>query len=214
MLSRAQLLAAAGLLAAALHLAFLDAGLAWRLSTKAVPLLCLMLWVRARPPSTYSGAIGLGLGASLVGDELLEIEDLFLAGLAAFLCAQLCYAYAFWSECRRPAWLRGLPFLLVLGSVYAKLWPGLGSLAVPVGVYASAFGLGLWRASACVGATARGRGPEWLALTGVLLFATSDCLIGWTRFQAPVPGATHAIMVLYWAGQTLIALSVEPRLRR
>lgn len=202
------MLTAAALTAAALHLAFLDAGLAFRLATKAVPVLCLMLWVRSLPSSLYSRAIHMGLVFSLIGDELLELDFAFVAGLSAFLCAHLCYAGAFWSRSGRPALLRALPFVAAFGAVYVALWPGLGRLAVPVAVYVLALTLALWRASAAIGASTAGRAAEWLALTGIALFAASDGLIGWTRFQATFAGAGHAIMVLYWAGQTLIALSI------
>jgi uncharacterized membrane protein YhhN len=203
-----------GVLAAALHLALLALGAAdLRLVTKPVPVLCLMGWVLAQGRTRYGTRIALGLAASSVGDVLLEFEHLFLAGLGAFLCGHVAYTLAFLGETRRLALPRALPWLVVFAVVYGILWPGLGTLRGPVAVYAAVFAIELWRAWACVGVTARGRTAERLALGGALIFAVSDVLIGLTRFSAPLPGAAYAILVLYWLGQLLIALSVRPERR-
>ena len=39
--------------------------------------------------------------------------------------------------------------------------------------------------------------------------AVRDTLIGLDRFRAPIAGAPYAIILLYWAGQLGLALSVR-----
>jgi uncharacterized membrane protein YhhN len=197
------------LLSAVAHLLAAQGG-ALALATKPLPVLCLMLLALRHGRGAYPRALAAGFVASAAGDLLLELPGLFLQGLLAFLLAHLCYATAFTLESRRLALARALPFAALVGAILAGLWAGLGSLRLPVTVYACGFLLTLWRAAACLGATARGPRAERLALAGALLFAASDSLIGLTRFRGPLPGAGLAILLLYWTGQALIAASVVP----
>jgi YhhN family len=64
--------------------------------------LCLAQWARSAPPSALRRLVASGLFLSALGDLLLEI-GLFLAGLVAFLLADVAYALAFLSVTRRPA---------------------------------------------------------------------------------------------------------------
>jgi uncharacterized membrane protein YhhN len=140
----------------------------------------------------------------VAGDVLLEFPGLFVAGLGAFLGAHLFYAAAFLTVTRRPALLMALPFLVWLGIVYGTIRPGLGGMTAPVTVYVTAIGAMMWRAAAM-------RGPGALApALGAVLFGLSDTLIGLDRFHAPIPGVRYPIILLYWAGQCGIALSVPP----
>jgi uncharacterized membrane protein YhhN len=195
------------LLSALLRLLAGEAG-ALALVAKPLPVLCLLLLALRHGRGAYPRALAAGFLASATGDLLLDLPGLFLQGLLAFLVAHLCYATAFTLESRRLALARALPFAALVGTILAGLWPGLGSLRLPVAVYACGFLLTLWRAAACLGATVRGRRAELLALLGALAFAASDSLIGLTRFRGPLPGAGTAILSLYWTGQALIAASV------
>ena len=197
------------LLSAVVHLLAGEAS-TLALVAKPLPVLCLLLLALRHGRGAYPRALAAGFLASAVGDLLLELPGLFLQGLLAFLAAHLCYAAAFTLESRRLALARALPFAAVVGSILAGLWAGLGAWRLPVTVYACGFLLTLWRAAACLGATARGRRAELLALAGALVFAASDSLIGLTRFRGPVAGAGLAILLLYWTGQALIAASVAP----
>ena len=81
-------------------------------------------------------AVVFGLLASLIGDVLLMLpQDLFVAGLIAFLVAHIAYLVAFTDGVRfaaRPATLA--LFLVVAGAILWLLWPGLPTaLRVPVG---------------------------------------------------------------------------------
>jgi len=43
---------------------------------------------------------------------------------------------------------------------------------------------------------------------GSSFFALSDSILGINKFRFPVPGSDYSIMVTYYLGQVLIALSV------
>jgi alkenylglycerophosphocholine hydrolase len=203
--AKARGLAFVAFLAAALYLVGL-----WRdwpvlrLATKPLPVLCLLAWVLTRAEGPYARLVAAGLGLSMAGDVLLEFPRLFVAGLAAFLCAHISYTAAFLTDTRRLALLRALPFLAWLGFVYARLRPGLGEMTTPVTLYITAIGVMLWRAAALEGR----EGSPRPAVIGALLFGLSDTLIGLDRFAAPIAGVRYPIILLYWAGQLGIASSV------
>jgi uncharacterized membrane protein YhhN len=201
-----------GVMAALFHLAGLWGELPLlRLVTKPLPVLCLALWVLHRERDRYASLVTSGLALSLVGDVLLEVAGHFLAGLVAFLMAHLCYVGAFCSDQRRPALLPALPFAAWGLLVYAELMPHLGQLRVPVAIYVIAIFAMMWRSAARVGSARVAGLSAWLGLAGAVLFGVSDTLIAFDRFQAPIPGARYAIILLYWAGQAGIASSVASR---
>lgn len=176
-----------------------------RLFAKPVPVLCLFLRVLSGPRDRYARLIAAGLALSMAGDVLLELPGLFVAGLAAFLCAHVSYIAAFLTDTRRLALFRALPFVAWLGFVYARLRPGLGHMTGPVTLYVMTIGVMLWRAAARVGVTGGPQRHEWHALLGAVLFGMSDTLIGLDRFHAPIPAVRYPIILLYWAGQLGIA---------
>jgi uncharacterized membrane protein YhhN len=170
-------------------------------TTKPVPVAVLALLVTRRGGTPAARRISAGLGLSAVADLLMEAS--FLAGLVAFLGAHLLYVAAFVADTRALRLARALPFAGWGVAAYAFLRPGLGPLAVPVALYVTVICLMMWRAAARVGDVP---GASWGAL-GAVLFGASDTLIAFNRFHAPIAGASHAIMVLYWLGQAGIAAS-------
>ena len=185
-----------------------------RLAAKPVPVLCLLAFVASHAAKgPYARLIAAGLALSALGDMLLEFPGLFVAGLGAFLCAHVSYTAAFLTDSNRIRPLRALPILAWLGLVYARLAPGLGDMVLPVTLYVLAIGVMMWRAAARVGHEGPPRPAELSALAGAVLFGLSDTLIGLDRFHAPIAGVRYPIGLLYWAGQTGIALSVAPRPR-
>ena len=135
-------------------------------------------------------------------------EGWFLAGLGAFLVAQLTYAVAFWpsradSVLARP--LLTLPYLAVLVGLLAALWGDLGDLRVPVTVYAVVI------VSMAVLATGVGR----LVGIGAGLFVASDALIALDTVAGLVRLPAHGfwVMVTYLAAQLLIAAGVASAVR-
>jgi alkenylglycerophosphocholine hydrolase len=181
----------------------------FRLGTKAVPILCLLLWLWP-PRESYSRWIFAGLILSLMGDMLLEVgPDQFLPGLFAFLLAHVAYAAAYLTATRSLRIARGLPFVILGVGAGVLLWPGLGGLTLPVTAYVVVICTMTWRSAAMLGASGLERREQWAALAGALLFAASDLLLSIKLFVRPVPGASYAIMLLYWAGQLCIALSAR-----
>ncbi|MCB9705300.1 MAG: lysoplasmalogenase [Myxococcales bacterium] len=182
------------------------------LAAKPVPILAMLVLVRARSPDGYSRRIALGLAASLLGDVLLELgPETFLPGVAAFLCAHLIYIAAFLRRSPAPRLLLALPFALWAGLAFIELEPGLGAMRIPVGVYTAAIAVMGWRASALV---ERDGGLEpWLTAGGALAFMASDTILAFNKFHAPVAGAGYSIILLYWIGQLGIAASAWNDLR-
>lgn len=178
-----------------------------RLATKAIPVLCLAVWVGTRRPDPGGRLVTAGLVLSAAGDLLLE-RELFRPGLFAFLAAHLAYVAGFLAETRRPALGRAVPVVLWCGLVLALLWPGLGALSGPVTLYVAVIGTMIWRAAARVGHAGPPTSAEWVGVSGAALFALSDTLIAADRFLLPIPGVRWPIMLLYWAGQWAIAVSV------
>ena len=179
------------------------------LLTKPVPVLALLGWLHSGPVSPYRHWISIGLGFSLLGDILLAWpQDLFVFGLGAFLFAHLAYLKAYLVDCRRPAVPALILALLAGGSLLSVMASqGLGDLLVPVGVYALAISVMLWRALARLGSGVP-KHSAWLAAAGALAFVVSDSLIGIDRFVQPFSAAPYLIILSYWLGQWGIAASV------
>ena len=190
-------------LAAAVHL-WADATGAASLALAAKPLpalaLSALVWTGRR--GALAALVGAGLLISAAAD--VAIERWFLAGIALFLVAHVLYVAAFVADERASRVGRAIPFALYAASMYAFLRPRLGAFALPVAAYVVAIAAMMWRAAARVRpGEAAGR---W-ALAGALSFGLSDSLLALHRFHAPLPGASVAIMLTYWAGQLGIALS-------
>lgn len=162
----------------------------------------------ARPD--YQWAIAAGLVLSTAGDVFLMLpRDRFVAGLASFLLAHLCYLRAFSIEVPFGAGLLlWLPFFAAGGMVVALVWPGLkpalrGPVVVYVIVIAAMAGqaTGRWYASGSAVALA--------AAVGAGLFVVSDAVLAIDRFRWPFRAARAVTLSTYWAAQLLIAISVS-----
>ncbi|HEX5723998.1 MAG TPA: lysoplasmalogenase [Longimicrobiaceae bacterium] len=157
----------------------------------------------------YRWAVVLGLALSLAGDVFLLLpRDRFVAGLASFFAAHLCYVAAFGSQLAGvpPAWTV-LPFALYAALLLRILWPHLPpGLRVPVTAYAAVLSAMAW---AALGQWLRhGDARSALAFAGAALFVASDSLLAADRFARPFPAARALVLGTYWAAQLLIAASV------
>jgi alkenylglycerophosphocholine/alkenylglycerophosphoethanolamine hydrolase len=209
--SRTWILAGAGILGGGAYFVGLELELSvLRLGAKAVPILCLLLWLwPAR--ERYSRLISVGLVLSLIGDVLLDMSpDLFLPGLGSFLLAHVAYVAAYVTVTRLLSLKRGVPFMLLGMGMGMFLWPRLGGLALPVMAYVAVICAMMWRSAALVNGDGLERREQWAALAGALMFGASDALLAVKLFVQPVPGSSYAIMLLYWAGQLGIAFSARP----
>ncbi|AKJ06224.1 putative membrane protein YhhN [Archangium gephyra] len=204
-------LAVLGGMGVAAFLAGIHLDLSWlRLSSKAVPVLCLAVWLWP-PRERYAWWIAAGLVLSLVGDMVLEAdEQLFLPALGAFLLAHVAYAAAYLTLSRTPRWSLGALFLLAGAGIWLFLRPHLGTLAPPVGVYVAVICTMMWRAAALMGAEGLARREQWAALAGALCFGLSDALLAFRLFVSPIEGMNYVSILLYWVGQLGIAFSAVP----
>jgi uncharacterized membrane protein YhhN len=196
------ILLAVSLCAVVLFVALIGRGMPWlSLAAKLVPVAALMIWL-APPRTLYGWLVFGGLALSLVGDFLLALPygtAWFLPALIAFLCAHLCYIAAFAGRKTELRLARLLPFAAWVGGLYVWLFPGLGAMAVPVGIYCLVITAMMWRASLL----------PMAAAVGAVLFGLSDSTIAIMHFHGPVPGGGTFLILAYWAGQAGIAISAR-----
>lgn len=158
-------------------------------------------------------ALGLLAGALLlssVGDYFLALRENpgnFVRGLGAFLGAHLCYLLVMlpFTTIPHASKIAGMLALLALaGAMLAWLWPVLGSLRVPVGIYLGVI---------CLMALAALSVPVPLLGVGALLFVFSDAVIAVDKFRVAVPWRGPVIWSAYYAGQVLLISSLLGLLR-
>jgi len=157
-------------------------------------------------PPSYRALVVAGLVFSLAGDVFLMLpSDRFVAGLASFLVGHLLYIAAFaGAGCFEPRAL--LPFLLVGGVVYVRLYPHVGALRFPVLAYVAAIAVMAWLATArWLGV---GQLGSLLACIGAVLFVASDAALAVNRFVRPFRGSQTVVLGTYFPAQMLIALSI------
>ncbi len=148
----------------------------------------------------------LALAFASLGDALLGLDGqrLFTAGLAAFLVMQLLYLVIFVRRGPpgRPVFWRLLAMAATGAAavIYLSiLWPRLGALAWPVGLYVAAIlamALAAWNQ------------PGLAIPVGATLFVISDALIAAGRFLALGPWTAQAIWATYALAQILIVLGL------
>lgn len=181
------------------------------LTTKPLLMPALLAWfLTVTPRSRLRTLVAVGLGWSWLGDLGLmpSGEGWFLAGLGAFLVAQVTYAVAFWPSRRDSVFARPLltlPYLAVLAGLLAALWGDLGDLRVPVTVYAVVI----------VTMAMLATGIDRLVGVGAALFVASDALIALDTLAGAVRLPVHGfwVMLTYLAAQLLIATGVASTVR-
>ena len=159
------------------------------------------------PSSTFAQVmLVIGLVLSMIGDVCLMLpQDAFLAGLGAFLIAHIFYVIALlalgisvWS------FLIGVALMFLVALVVGrKIVQGAASvdkaMAGPVAAYIAVISVMV--------ASAIGTG-RFFAIVGALLFATSDSVLGWTRFLNDFPRSRMIVMVTYHLGQAGLVLAL------
>jgi uncharacterized membrane protein YhhN len=151
------------------------------------------------------------LAFSLAGDVALLVRGprerrWFGVGLGFFLLAHVAYLGAFAGEQRAPGglavgavlvWLGGslVGSRIVRGATVRSGW----RLGAAVAVYLAVISL-MTAAAAGIG--------DATAAAGAILFFVSDGLLGWDRFQAPLPGGRLPRRIVYHLGQALLVLSL------
>jgi len=154
----------------------------------------------------YRWLVCAGLVFSLFGDVFLMLpRDRFVAGLVSFLVAHLLYVAAFRQGGVGFTWMLALPCALYAALLLRVLLPRVGTLKLPVLVYALALMAMAWTAAERAAAGLPGGG---LATAGATLFVVSDSALAINRFVQPFRGAQALVLSTYFLAQTLIALSV------
>ena len=179
----------------------------WALLLKPLPVLVLFALVCVAESSALKWAVAAGLASSAVGDLLIQRPGGFFAGLLAFLLAHLAYSTGFWRAAPELQAVRAIPCALFGGGMAFWVTAGAGEFRVPVTIYIVAISLMIWRAAALGGAPGLASGVGQAALCGAIFFAASDSLIAIHRFVVPLSWASVPIMVLYWLGQSGIAVA-------
>lgn len=145
---------------------------------------------------------------SALGDVALAARGKrgFFVGLGCFAAAHSVYSAAFAMYGTGGAILGGTSLVAIAFAGGAWLWlrgrlPG--AMRIPVGVYAA-----IVAAMLATGAAAGVSHRAWLLVLGVVLVAGSDIAVGRERFGRA--GFANKLLGLptYYAGQTLIALSL------
>jgi len=150
-----------------------------------------------------------GLVLSAAGDVVLSLRGrrAFLSGMACFAAAYMTYSIAFvFSGVRVAALGATAP---AVAATAAGVWIWLRTrlpepLRIPVGAY-----VGIVAVMLAVGTAAGITHRSWMLFCGVILVAGSDIAVGRERFDDA--GFENKLLGLpaYYAGQTLIALSLS-----
>lgn len=169
-----------------------------------------LLTPEARPSFTLW--IMLGLVLSLGGDValMLRTSRMFMIGLVLFLLAHAVYAIvlSLFNGFHTPDLITGGLLLIVAAAVYAYLAPGLGSMKGPVILYILVICFMVNRAISTFFGSAFSLTQAWLLALGAILFWLSDLMLAVNRFRRPFKAESTSLF-LYYAGQTLIALSAS-----
>jgi uncharacterized membrane protein YhhN len=199
----------------------------WRVEVFTRPAVMGLLFVWVYFSTGLQGAMlyfGIGIIFSMVGDALLmrEGQRPFLAGLAAFLMAQLAYIIGF--NLTAPGTdLFGVLTAILVAILMARLYrraaaglvaSGQGRLRFPVLAYTFALALMLLSALLTLFRPDWLSVPSLLAASGAALFVTSDALLARSKFAASPPGASPLmssplmIVILHQLAQMLLIVGV------
>ncbi len=144
---------------------------------------------------------GWGLLLSSAGDVLLELDGLFVFGMAAFGAAHICYGLAFVNLIRRDgpnigAWPLAMGVLGI--SIVLGVWlaPGMGPLTIPALLYQLIISLMVMLALLS-------KAPL-IARFGAALFMLSDTLIAVGMFRE-VETPLGSVWITYAAAQIMLA---------
>lgn len=154
---------------------------------------------------------------SWIGDVVLLFADkgelFFIIGLVAFLIAHIMFIVLFVNQealvihkQQNFYWFGFGLVLLYLFGMLSVLLPKLGSLKLPVGIYAMTISLMLietikgyfnWQQKA-----------KTFILIGAIFFVLSDSLLAFNKFYCAFSGATLSIMITYLIAQYSIVKGV------
>jgi len=189
---------------------------ALELIAKPAVMLALLAWLWS--VSSFSGFLtwfAVGLAFSMAGDVFLVLpKEQFIAGLVAFLLAQIAYLIGF-NATPPPINLASIAIAVLVGLAAVRIYraiavgltaSGHGSLKMPVLVYSAAISLMLLSALLTLVRSEWAAGPAWLVSIGATLFFISDSLLAWNKFVRTLRIGRLPVIVTYHLGQGLIVL--------
>ncbi len=192
-----------------------------RIEYVAKPAVMVLLFIWLYLATGLQGAMlyfGLGLLFSMLGDLFLLFngQGWFLAGLGAFLLAQLCYVVGF--NLTPPGTnlfsiITAILVAVLASRIYRRLAAGLvasgqARLRAPVLAYILVISLMLVSALLTLFRPGWLGLPSLMAAAGAALFFTSDTLLGWKLFIAPMKHSDLMIIISYHLGQLLLIAGV------
>ena len=147
---------------------------------------------------------------SWIGDVILLFADrgeiYFILGLVAFLLSHIFYIVLFNKQTISKTISNKLSFgagigliVIYFSMMITTLGPKLGSLTVPVVIYAIVISTMLY--FALKGSFQWEAIPYHSVLIGALLFISSDSILAFNKFYEPIPAASLLIMVTYLLAQ-------------
>jgi uncharacterized membrane protein YhhN len=167
---------------------------------KIIPIVLLGFAVVKSGPSSIRSILLLALFCSGCGDLLLAFDQ-FIFGVAAFLLAQLGYAFLFsryWLGIHNR-WYLSLLLIMYMLTMAWLLIPNLGQLKLPVMAYLfaiAAMGLLALQSSLAM---------RW-AVLGAVSFVISDSFIAINKFIYAIPFESYFIMGSYYAAQFMLVI--------
>lgn len=169
-----------------------------------IAIILIVFFNSSTPINFYEKTILAGLIFSTIGDIfLIKDKQYFVQGLISFLIGHICYIIAFWTSPNLPTGLIYLAYIVFFLSI---LWKHLGSLKIPVLVYATAIALMSWMA---LSRTIENHNHHTFhAFLGSVMFVISDSLLAYNKFKSPIPLSAVWVLGTYFLAQWLIALSV------
>lgn len=138
---------------------------------------------------------------------LMESPAWFMAGLGSFLVAHVLYIL-FFMKVRSRQITRKLNFFIIISaegyaaSLFVFLYPHIGSLKIPVAVYAVTIATMLVTAAHAFGKN-RQQAARY-CVTGAALFVASDSLLAVNKFYHPFTAAGISVMLTYGLAQFAI----------
>jgi uncharacterized membrane protein YhhN len=171
----------------------------------------LFYYLFSTDPVNRSRALVLAIVFSFAGDVMLMQPTYFIEGLVAFLVAHVLYIFAY-RQLQHDETINALqglqrvrlafPIVLAGTGLVVILYPALGSLKIPVIIYATALTLMALNALFRFGRTSAA--SFWMVFGGAVLFMLSDSLLAINKFLSPLTMGGFFIMLTYMMAQFLI----------
>lgn len=189
--------------------------IAWFLKPVLLPFLILGVFFSGSFPSKKLLLVALSF--SWIGDIILlfaERDELFfIAGLIAFLISHIVYILLFNKQLKYKNrknkavfWIGVTSIIMYLIVMVSILLPRLGDLTMPVFVYALVISTMLL--FAFKGFLTWEEPGNWFVLIGAIAFVSSDSILAFNKFYAPIVMSSFLIMVTYLIAQYLIVVGI------